>query len=310
MKKTLLIGNFGDYNLGDELILDAALDMYGTEKVVVMTVDSDFSQEFCGKLFETMPPFPTGFRSFLNFIFSAAYRKALFKNRGNIDRVVFVGGGLFAIRLKAYFIWWAMSCWTKKLFKNVPIHWEYQGIDMPKIFLGRYFLMNALKGSHNISVRDEKSLEVLESLGLYEGFEVREDRVFESLQSLKPSSRPEEEELNKDILLLNAINPITDKDWVRVQELAGQKNLEVVFVAFTLSDTQNIPWHFQGAIKFPETKKILFLLCSQAKVFIGERFHALILGQHFCPNATFVLRSPYSRKVENFCGKHDIKQLS
>ncbi len=302
MKKTLLIGNFGDNNLGDELILDSALEFYGADRSVVMTNDSNFSQQFCEKEFETINPFPTGFRSFFKFLFSKKYRKSIFDKQGNIEKIVFVGGGLFAIKTKAYFIWWIMSLWTKNLFKGQPVYWEYQGVDVPKNFLEKFFLKSALKNAKNISVRDQNSFEVLKKLGIES--EIKEDRVFEELKSKKV------EKLRKGkVFLLNAIKEIDEDSWIAVQELAVKEKLEVIFVAFTPKDKKTIPIDFAGKIVFPTTKNELMNLFDNAKIVVGERFHSLVLGQIFCEENTFLLRKPYSEKVKTFCEEYGIEIL-
>ncbi len=300
--KILLIGNFGDKNLGDELILDAAIEEFGEKNVVVMTADSDFSQIFCEKSFETMKPFPTGFRSFFRFVFSKKYRQDLFKYKNKIEKIVFVGGGLFAIKTKAYFIWWMSSLWTKKVFKGIPIYWEYQGIDQPKNFLEKWFLTSALKNAKNISVRDENSQKVLKNLGI--SSEKKEDRVFEKFKNLKVQKFKSEE-----ILLLNAVKKINQNVWLDVQELAKKGNLEIVFVAFTPQDRQTIPFDFAGKVIFPKTKTELITLFNSARIVVGERFHSLVFGQKFCNKNTFLLREPYSRKVKSFCDKYKIGKI-
>lgn len=77
-KKTLLIGNFGSGNIGDELILNFSLEKYEKDDVVVMTNEKVFSQEFTEKQFETIPFFPTGVRSFFSFIFDKKAKKDFF----------------------------------------------------------------------------------------------------------------------------------------------------------------------------------------------------------------------------------------
>jgi polysaccharide pyruvyl transferase WcaK-like protein len=304
--KTLLIGNFGDKNLGDEMILDAALNFYGRKKVIVMTADSEFSQKFCKKSFQTMPPIPTGIRSFFKFVFNKKYRKSILKKRTKINKIVFVGGGLFAIKIRAYFVWWITTVWVKKLFKNIPIYWEYQGIDAPINDVERFFLRSALTGAKSISVRDKNSFKALKKLGILGDCTIKEARVEEELRLSHSTLQIPNK---KNILLLNAIVKINKDLWKKIKIFAEQDKLEIVFIAFILKDKKYIPQNFNGRVLFPETKKELIHLFSQAKVVLGERFHSLILGNFFCPQKTFLFRDPYSQKVRNFCKKNKISIL-
>ena len=56
--RTLLIGSFGAGNIGDEMILLAALEAY--PKSLVMTADKDASATFLAREIQTVQPFPIG----------------------------------------------------------------------------------------------------------------------------------------------------------------------------------------------------------------------------------------------------------
>ncbi len=303
MKKILLIGNFGAKNLGDELILDAALDEYGVENCIVMTADEVFSKKFTQREFETIPPFPTGVRSLFKFLFSKRYRRRICDQRENISKVVFAGGGLFAIKMRAYFLWWVTSHWVKYLFPYVPVFWEYQGLDYPHNNLKKYFIIRALEGMKHFSVRDEASLHVFENLGINGECELKNDRVFAFLEKNEVKLK----KLKKEkVLLFNAVTPAHSRELRKVMKKASIEGLDLVFIAFDARDLNNIPRIFDGKVIFPETKDYLFHNFATAEVIVGERFHSLVLGEFFCPKQTFTLREPYSQKVRNFCEKYKI----
>ena len=77
--KTLLVGNFGADNVGDELILLAALEVY--PESLVMTSNPEFSQTFTERTFETISMTPTGFRSMLQ-------RRDVARNVSGIEKIV------------------------------------------------------------------------------------------------------------------------------------------------------------------------------------------------------------------------------
>lgn len=303
MKKILLIGNFGAKNLGDELILDAALEEYGVENCIVMTADKEFSQKFTQREFETMTPFPTGVRSLFRFCTSSKYRKAILDKREQVGKIVFAGGGLFAIKMRAYLLWWLTSHWVKYLFPYTPVYWEYQGLDYPHNNIKKYFIIKSLAGMKYFSVRDEASLHVFENLAINGECELKDDRVLTFLVKNVSGLKDREK---KKVLLFNAVAKARPLELRRLMAIAAKSGQELVFVAFEPRDLKNIPRNFDGKIIFPETKDYLFKNFATAEMVIGERFHSLVLGKFFCEGKTSTLRKPYSQKVKNFCEKYDI----
>ena len=112
--KTLLVGNFGARNVGDEMILASALERY--PDAVVATADAEFSTRFQEKKFQTVLPFPTGLRSWIRFL---SHPEATMRElKGTIDTIVFPGGGLLAIKDKA---WWIKDIKAEKLLISQAI---------------------------------------------------------------------------------------------------------------------------------------------------------------------------------------------
>ncbi len=301
-QKTLLIGNFGAKNLGDELILAFALE---NEKnnVIIMTVSGDFSQHFCEKSFQTVSFFPTGFRSFYRFLTNKSYRKEILLLREEVEEIVFPGGGLFAISFRAVWLWFIVFLWVKYLFKEKKVRFEYQGIDANLGFFSRFLIKQVFSRVERVSVRDEVSAQAIESLSI-NGLKIKieEDLVFEQLRE---RTGVNEEVEKTPILLLNALSEFSIDKWEDIEYKFSK--LEKVFVCFDPKDKQFLPEGFSGRILFPKTKTDLFKLFVQAKTVIGERLHFLILGQYFCGSKqTFSLKDPYSQKVKNFCREKNI----
>ena len=284
--KTLLIGNFGAKNLGDELILNFAIEKIGAKNCVVMTADCDFSQKFCGRNFETIPVFPTGFCSFFQFFLNKNHRKKILLAK-SADRVVFPGGGLFAIKFRAFFLWFLIFLWVKFLVKK-PIFFENQGVDFPRNFIEKWILKFVFSRTESISVRDFESSEALKKCGI--DAKIVADRVFENLKFEKTEKQK-----------ISLWNSRADVDFF------GQ---EGVFLAMEPGDL-DFARNFCGKSVFPQTKSELFSLFSVAERAIGERLHFLILGVKFCGSEkTFCLRKPYSQKVASFCEKNEVKVFS
>lgn len=293
--KTLLIGNFGARNIGDELILAATLEDYPNP--IVMTADSEFSQNFCEKKFDTISPFPTGLRSFFRFLLSKKYRLQLLSLRGQIGEVVFPGGGLFAIKSRAYLIWGITFLWVRKLFPKIKIILEHQGVDKPKGYLNKKIVQYVFSHTDQISARDDQSANILGKLGI-QNVEITGDLVATFLQK----KFPERSFQKQKIILVNARTPFNTA-------LAEERfpQYKKIFVAFEPADARHVPENFEGEIIFPHTARETFKLFQTAEIVIGQRLHFLILAEFFCGvDHTFTLGKPYSEKVENFVQKTGI----
>ena len=302
--KTLLIGNFGGGNVGDELILNSALEEKGIDDVVVMSCDGEKSRAFCEREFEVVRFFPVGLRSFFKFLFSRSYQREIFGLRSRIDKVVFSGGGLFAMKFRAVLLWFFVFLWVRVLFKkDVDVVFEGQGIDLEGG--GKWFLKYVFSRASSVTVRDKASAKVLKDLGV-EGVKVGEDRVVSFLQkqtlwdaTVKP----------KKVILINAISDVDRDFWDKF--LLKYDGYRKVFVAFEEGDLRFCPAELERDSVFPRSKTELFTLFEMAELAVGERFHFLVLGEYFCDaEYTFTLREPYAEKVLSFVGENSILVIS
>jgi len=297
--KTLLVGNFGDHNLGDELILLAALREY--PRSVVMTNDPQFSQTFTEQSFETLPFPPMGVRSWWTYLTNEKYRKGIQQLAAMpFQQIVFAGGGLFAIRWRACWLWWRIFRFLKRNHSKVTIRFEHQGIDKNLGVVSRWLAKKTFRQADFVSVRDEESGQALDKMRI-ENYEVSRDRVWEWLKKSKVGSVKGEGPL----IIINALSSF---DIEPIEKKYPKHRL--VFVPFALSDLRAVPDDFAHEIIWPKTKTELFDLLIQADALIGERFHSIVCGYHFCgPEKTFTLRAPYSEKVDTFCKKHGVRPV-
>ena len=102
---TLLVGNYGASNIGDDMLLEASKQILNGENLKIMSpVGGDF------------PIFNSGFRSFLlkpwnNFLALDAIWKS--------NRVVFGGGGLLnSDNWRSLVIWGQILFWASMIFGN------------------------------------------------------------------------------------------------------------------------------------------------------------------------------------------------
>ena len=283
MVKTLLIGNFGAQNIGDELILSMALDQYPDS--IVMTSDPQFSKTFTEKEFETISMPPTGVRSFFKDLICTDTKSCV--SQQGIEQIIFPGGGLFAITPKAYLIWGKVIDWCAKNFPEVPIILEHQGFDEPKNLWEINFLCKALSKVNKVTVRDKESAEVVQKYSDHNP-EIVGDRV-ETLRATSHGYKPQA--TSHKLLLVNAMKPY---------------NKEVVQQKFPDHKIQELAFGKGDLGKKPKTKTELFTLLQKADVMVGERFHSLVLGQAYCLGKTYLLSEPYSTKVKNWQKRFDL----
>lgn len=295
--KTLLIGNFGAGNLGDELILAAALDEYQQKDVVVMTANPKKSQQFTEKRFAAILPFPTGFRSFFRFIASKKIREHYTKHE--FDEIVFAGGGLFAIKLRAYVIWGLTRAWISMYYPKTKVKWTHMGVDKTNNGLKKSILRKSMRKMDEISVRDADSAAFLEKIlnlplgkGGKRGLFVKNagDRAENYLEKMDLMGNV------RTKVLVNARAGVKGKTWE--EKLTKYEKKDVVYVAMDEKDLRYAPKGVKSV--YPRTKTELLELFLAGKVAMGERLHFLLCARALGVPKVAKLRKAYSQKVESF----------
>lgn len=288
--RILLVGNFGAKNLGDELILLAALKDY--PEATVMTANSSWTQSFCETKMETVVFPPTAFRSWWRYATNGSYRQQVQSLRHQFDRVIFVGGGLFAIKLRACLLWWQVFRWLKWLNPEAEIWFEHQGVDKRLRFCCRWMIKQVFSQADFVSLRDEASMQAVGNLNIG-GAELKTDRFWQA-----DFGWYSQEKKTKTVLV-NALQPVNDD---LLKKLSRRfKAYDLVFVAFQQSDLNFVPAAWPGRVEFPATKSDLFTLFDQAEIVVGERLHCLLMGSKVLgPKQVWLLRPAYAEKVEAF----------
>lgn len=303
--KTLLVGNFGAHNVGDELILSAALNDY--PEAWVMTDNGRASQKFCDKEFKTVPFPPTAFRSWWRFCFESTYRAEVKKTK-HFDKIVFAGGGLFAIKLRACLLWFLVFRWLKFLNPAAEFRFEYQGVDQGLSGFAKKLTQWTFAKADFISVRDANSQKALKSLNISKVV-LTEDRVWLWLNDLAENLKLSFNHASntKGVILFNALD-FCEKDVFEIEHRMTHKTVK--FVAFAPSDLKFAPLGIQTVL--PKTQQEVFNLFLSSELAIGERLHFMIVAKCFSENAadTFLLRASYSEKVDSFVNEHQITYFS
>lgn len=266
------------------MILASALKKH--PDAIVATADAIFSQRFQEKEFQTVLPYPTGFRSWWRYI--SKKKGTLRAIKYQVDRIIFPGGGLFAINDRAWWIWGVTLMGLRRVFPNARIELQAQGIDTPTNWWQRFWMPRILNAIESITVRDEASAEVLRS------YLQETDIVPDAVEAFVKNSNIEEQSTNKEFVLVNARARFIDAPWPQAD----------TYVAMEPGDAQWIPMSFEGRVVFPETVQETIALFSSAKKAVGQRLHFLILAKVCgCPEVE-VLGEPYAEKVKEWKASH------
>ncbi|HEY5714628.1 MAG TPA: polysaccharide pyruvyl transferase family protein [Candidatus Gracilibacteria bacterium] len=298
--KTLLVGNFGSGNIGDEMILHTAMAKYPGS--IIMTADPGFTSQFLMRDdLQMVPFFPSGIRSYWGWITSPQYRNTLKNLKGKIDKIIFPGGGLFAIKHHACFIWAQQINWMKSYFPEAEIRLEAQGVDQGLSGKAQKLTQKALQKVNKISVRDEASQEAVTAFRLPKP-KIVDDPVFAYLTQKEYQKETRE----RWLCLLNAVNIIDQKLYSRIKKELSRYDFQ--FILMDPSDRKNIPLGFEGEEIIIRTHEQFTQTFANADMAIGERFHFLIAATQILGNQkTLLLREPYSEKVESFCQSQGLK---
>ncbi len=293
--KTLLVGNFGARNVGDEMILASALER--CPDAIVMSADSSFSQRFQEKKFQTVLPFPTGFRSWIRFL--SHPEGTLRERKGTVDRIIFPGGGLLAIKDRAWWIWGSTIVGLRKMFPEARMEMEAQGIDVPKNDWQKFWLNRVIVAMNSITVRDEASAEVIYSFG--SRAEVVGDAVENFLKDISLEKERKFQTTNyklqtskKEFVLVNARAKFTG-EWPKAD----------IFIAMEPNDARWVPEDFPGKVFFPDTVREALEVFGSAKVVIGQRLHFLIMAKACGCSEIRTLGDPYAEKVKNWLERQE-----
>lgn len=150
--RTMLVGNYGVGNLGDEALKNYFLQTFSD---VEWTVVSAKPQE------GEVPRLPGGFRSFFTTPWwrtVRAYRQA--------DRVVFGGGTLFTDVESPYACFlWSLHVFLARLLGK-PVLLAFQGIGPFHTRFGEWLARRSVRAAVFVSVRDVRSLARVASWGM------------------------------------------------------------------------------------------------------------------------------------------------
>ena len=268
-KKIVLSGYFGFKNFGDEAILNVLLSKINTDEnsITVITADPNYTKELhknvdCIKTFDLV---------------------SVMKNIFKADVLISGGGSLLqdVTSVKSLFYYLFVIFLGIIFGKKVIIF--AQGIGPINNKIGQFFCKNILKYCYYISVRDEKSLELLKSWG------IKADLVCDPIFSLEVLAIEQKEDIVG--VQLRDFSSMSDKFINKLAQKVSQnfKDKKIEIYSFQDSIDKEICEKFKNALLSinPDIRAEVFTnltnrqiidLLSKNEYLIGMRFHSIIVG--------------------------------
>lgn len=275
----VIAGNYGAKNLGDEMILEGMLEMLKNvepkAKITVLSGDPNETTKRHGVA--AVHKFPAGIRSLFRYIFDKKADKAV----KNCDLFILGGGGLFgSLTFKANLIWAAQAYKAYKYKKPVIIYG--QNVSPLKGIIRKMIVKKVFRSASLIVVRDEKSKEILESLGLKNRIYTVPDMAFrKKIEKITDPNR------SKTVIVsLRYMENLSEKFKNNITKFLKKlsKNYKLKFIDFQhKADAKlhkEIIKRLKGAkiehITDIKNTKELIGHFSKAKMVIGMRLHSII----------------------------------
>lgn len=292
-KRFVLSGYFGFKNFGDEAILSVLVNKLQRDKQRITIISSD--PKYTIKNYKHI-------RSVYTFKFSDIIG-AIAKS----DVLVSGGGSLLQdiTSLKSLIYYLLVILIGLFLRKKVIIF--AQGIGPINNPFGKFLTKNILKHCNYISVRDEKSLELLKNWG------INADLVCDPIFSTTVDSVPKEDIVAVQLRDFRTMNEdFIDRLAQKISKEFPDKNLEIY--SFQDSIDLEVCKKFEKAINMlnPDIKTTLFTNLtneeiiyhlSRAKYLIAMRFHAIIVG---LLAKSKILAINYDIKVEKIANEFNL----
>ena len=293
MKKILISGYYGFDNFGDEAILSVLLSHLKGENITVLSAN----------------PQKTSKSHNINSIHSFN-TELIIKKLNDFDILISGGGSLLqnVTSNRSLLYYCGLIYMFTALKKDVVIF--AQGIGPVNGFWGKLIVKNALKKCKFISVRDEKSLELLKSWGI--DAKLVCDPIFE----LK---LPEKIKTRKIGIQLRKFHTLTDELFDEIVKQIALKfsDREIELISFQDSEDVGISQVFLNKLKKRNptiNAKIIQNLSNQQIInrvaeydyLIAMRFHACLLGLKY---GIKTLAISYDPKVENLAKEANIPYL-
>ena len=293
MKKILISGYYGFDNFGDEAILGVLINHLRGNDITVLSSN----------------PEKTGRTYNVNSL-NSFNPKLIVERLPKFDMLISGGGSLLqnVTSNKSLFYYCGLINIMASLKKDVVIF--AQGIGPVKGFWGKLIVKSALKKCKYISVRDEKSQELLKSWGIESNLVC--DPIFDL-------NVPTPKKTRKVGIQLRKFASLTDElfDEIIKQVALKFSDREIELICFQDSEDEGISKVFLNKLKKKNptinaniiknlTNKEVIEKVSEYDYLIGMRFHACLLGLKY---GIKTLAISYDPKVETLAKNANIPYL-
>lgn len=293
MKKILISGYYGFDNFGDEAILGVLVNHLRGNDITVLSSN----------------PEKTGRTHNVNSL-NSFNPQLIIERLPKFDMLISGGGSLLqnVTSNKSLFYYCGLINIMASLKKDVVIF--AQGIGPVKGFWGKLIVKSALKKCKYISVRDEKSQELLKSWGIESNLVC--DPIFDL-------SVPTPKKTRKVGIQLRKFASLTDElfDEIIKQVALKFSDREIELICFQDSEDEGISKVFLNKLKKKNptinaniiknlTNKEVIEKVSEYDYLIGMRFHACLLGLKY---GIKTLAISYDPKVETLAKNANIPYL-
>ena len=293
MKKILISGYYGFDNFGDEAILGVLINHLRGNDITVLSSN----------------PEKTGRTHNVNSL-NSFNPKLIVERLPKFDMLISGGGSLLqnVTSNKSLFYYCGLINIMASLKKDVVIF--AQGIGPVKGFWGKLIVKSALKKCKYISVRDEKSQELLKSWGIESNLVC--DPIFDL-------NVPTPKKTRKVGIQLRKFASLTDElfDEIIKQVALKFSDREIELICFQDSEDEGISKVFLNKLKKKNptinaniiknlTNKEVIEKVSEYDYLIGMRFHACLLGLKY---GIKTLAISYDPKVETLAKNANIPYL-
>lgn len=298
--KIVLIGNYGAGNLGDEMILEGLLNtvknVYPKSEIAVLSGNPSHTEE--AHDVDSFPKFPAGIKSLFRFL-KTKTPKIVQKS----DLVILGGGGLFGSLSFHANIIWAIQALMAYYYKK-PLIMYGQSVGTVKNSLIKKILKKIFNKAKFIAVRDQKSIENLQEIGVSQKIHLMPDLAFS--KELKNHG-------NKDRTVIISLRQMAGlpKDFIQeiaefINWLAEEQDYHVEIIDFQKGHDDDS--HLSRAvlnltnsanITYPDIDNLedLYQHFAAASFVVGVRLHSIITA---LKTKTPFAAISYNEKVANF----------
>lgn len=242
--RCILVGNYGDGNIGDEALKEAILAKFPE---VEWTVLSARPRE--GEL----PRLPGGIRSFLRM-----HWLQTIKAMRQCDAIVFGGGSLFtdSESLRACFLWWIHA--RVATTAGVPVFLAYQGIGPFHTAIGEWLARDAVRHAAFVSVRDSASAQRVNRWGL-------NTNVIQTFDPVFAAYRSSMQERTKKVLTIIPRWNSTPEFLALTKDIAAREQWDAIQILLMQPDAQ------EQMI----AERLLFMLPGSPEIVLATTFTTL-----------------------------------